>query len=775
MVADIRRFNPTKPIVLTLVIDEFQAVNRLADLEEGQRSPASKVKSPIRILARLMQFLHHPEAAILPILVGLKRRDALEDSENNSTMRKLVHIQLPPLSFEHTMNMILECQSPTLLRLRAVQETLFKYSAVPGVIAGVLDNLAHIMGKSPQAKPSLQSLSDAWPTALRMSLQDFESRSTDFIRHIGSRVIPLALTREHVTHKDIAELEEVCRAFWSERCGAEGPLIIRMPAIYLFWPSKDFIPDSDKTLAWNALKKATELLETPTTADWQQLEHIIACNMGIVFNAFLCLPAPKQCVEVQRLFPGAFISAGLRNYNVHLKPLVVFQSASPLLHIDDEESKPKSYAIPPRIVERNGVGVSHAFGGKFLHLCAPNQEAIDIFTVIEIDHPRIADQRVALLVGIQSKLLALGGLTPATYQTCAEYMRVLVRKYTDTLRTEFPHCNKVGFLLGIVNPIKACSEQVKEFINHQSRVDEFEFYFAVGRAEVRQYFGPLADHPVLEPRLFINQATLDSNRLALFLPSDWCYRNELAKLILEHRESQTALDSNIQDWNELTARAQKAENERVRVHNQTVQEAVDSLKLAIATLNSPLRALDTLSAALDSLGAALDLLAPAVKSLRPVIDSQRHAIDFVKKVLTRKAIVNLESSLAKVRPATAQIENALNAPEPASMFRTTYTKVKHEFAPVEAALTSLKKAIVLASTLPSLSSKLASRAKKSAHQPTLSLLNSTLTCLEPVILALESLRSLKQASDSLKHNPGEFITANRLGAPSKTDADVLFY
>jgi hypothetical protein len=140
------------------------------------------------------------------------------------------------------------------------------------------------------------------------------------------------------------------------------------------------------------------------------------------------------------------------------------------------------------------------------------------------------------------------------------------KKRTDRMQ-RFPRCSAVGFMLGIVDPFTDISDELAPFIQYGSQTGDdqanLEFYFAVGRQQTEIYFGPLANHPILFRRLFINDTLLEARRLELFLPASWPNTHDLAKAITLDREPVTAAHYIIESWDDLTARAQAAEIERV--------------------------------------------------------------------------------------------------------------------------------------------------------------------------------------------------------------------
>lgn len=66
----------------------------------------------------------------------------------------------------------------------------------------------------------------------------------------------------------------------------------------------------------------------------------------------------------------------------------------------------------------------------------------------------------------------------------------------------------MGFIFGVVNPLKSVSAQVCREIEELCKPKMFEFYFAIGRKECRIHYTIVKDHPSLVPHIYINSKTV---------------------------------------------------------------------------------------------------------------------------------------------------------------------------------------------------------------------------------------------------------------------------
>eukprot|EP00053_Salpingoeca_punica_P006414 m.60729 g.60729 ORF g.60729 m.60729 type:complete len:353 (+) comp13680_c1_seq3:137-1195(+) len=170
--------------------------------------------------------------------------------------------------------------------------------------------------------------------------------------------------------------------------------------------------------------------------------------------------------------------------------------------------------------------------------CREGQEPVDFITLIR---GRGSQKSPDVLVFAQLKRRTSKSFATDVYADLLKFSEDFKKGYEESLQ------RKVVAYFGVVDPVEHKSDASLEWVASMSLPDSHLHAFFMDREGCKTFFGPLADHPVLLPRVFINDPTLTDGELALVLRPWATYPEERAASLLNKKQ----MGLLIKDWKHL--------------------------------------------------------------------------------------------------------------------------------------------------------------------------------------------------------------------------------
>lgn len=506
---DMKRLSPElvgQRVVLILLIDEFQLLckdDRFASVLQG--------------IANVM-CTPRDDFLCVPIFTGLLSIPFTVVAKYSSMWPYT--IALPPLGFDDAEDILISASgNRSIMQNPIVRQLVWIFSSLPACLLKLLQEYQRNSNWIQSYKNVRVARFDGFVTRF---LSDNPSAIYLF------KLVALAITKipkaTSSCSPDFLENSGLC---WSEADGVIGAPYAILEPMTVNWHanvSRD-IPLDNFQKAFEESSKNTVIEFGSTDVDsWVRLERVFCAYTAFRINCFGLLGFPS--LPLSQLLGGAYFPVELsRRVEIKITPTHV----SKLLTVVD-----------PSILSLD-------FGRSLYFRTCADQDVIDAFTFfpgsyIDDYFPVVFD----IFLFQQMKYRPKGGMVPQTYRDAGDWCRNFITRYTSSTNRQ------AGFVFGVIDPLKSISPQLKDQLNSLTNAEQREFYFAIGREEMR-YFGMFQNHPLFIPRVYINDPALQSNHLALILP--FTYPEIRAKKIIDHRPLQ-----GYHSWEEVLENA-KLDNE----------------------------------------------------------------------------------------------------------------------------------------------------------------------------------------------------------------------
>jgi hypothetical protein len=473
-------------LVFILCIDELQDAAKHVQmrLDDVLTALCGVVEYPLRTIA------------VIPLLAGILNNDLRTAARASRILPGLV--PLAPLTFEDAVAIVTSLQCQKHLRTWRTRARVFALASVPrGLLAycNYLNSDLSAIDDSSNYLPEITNLNERILARHLLALSLCES----VVMNAGDKV-------------DVEHGMGIGACFQSSV--EAGAVRITVPYCVVEALAKDGRSDAHDGLT-SAVLAVTGYL-CGSEQPWDLLEKVVAAFLSLRFNAHSHRRLPN--VSLKQLLKGAVFSDEV-SANLSLP----IRQGLPVLQLGHE--------IDPK----NGLGQDMSVDGRIVkgfywltqdasYICYANQPIVDSLTIIQ--RPTLVSD-VAIIV--QDKLRRSAGLQPATYKKMAPWVKDFQSAYTRVTGRD------LFVVFGVVDPLKEVSQPVMVALAAETDLDNGLVAFALGRQGCKEFLAFLADHPLVVPRIFINDSMIESGVLALGLPFAQSTAQKHAKTLLEHR------------------------------------------------------------------------------------------------------------------------------------------------------------------------------------------------------------------------------------------------
>jgi len=392
------------------------------------------------------------------------------------------------------------------LRKPIVQTAVFKYGGVPRALTNMCQAY---LDKGRNWHAAVEACRDEWHKTVTAAREVLHSNSFDLM--IAYAITGLAVDGDQLETKSL------------ERCGAciyvdaaQQTITVPVAVLDMYVYNRDAHDENsgkkfDSPV--DALKDSIKYMMSAVGQTWAALEHVTAAYRAMRLNAFQVLSKDSRRL-LGGLLAGAIMSPSLAAVQLEIKPVRIVHPIKG--HFLSSQAYQKKVHV-------SATDTARWLNGRFVTLCAANQEAVDVFHVVPV--AKDGDEAFDLFVFDQCKLVNGGGLQKHVFEKRVAFCEGVVKSYTAATDRQ------ARYLLGIVDPIKSMSSHCRKFIDEGGQP-----VFGVGRAEVDSYFGIVADHPALMRHIFVNSIETTAHHLSLLLDrSGETKALKIAKQILAKR------------------------------------------------------------------------------------------------------------------------------------------------------------------------------------------------------------------------------------------------